>query len=216
MKMDNKAQGSMMLYLMLFMLIMLFVMPTFGPILGQYFGYVLEPLIGFNGSYPTLTLFFAGLLVVCLSSSLTNFFTDWKKMVETQEMGKAFQKELGEARKAGNTNKVNKLMKMQPTIMKKQTESSSGMMKPMIFLIIFIWPIFMWLRGFLADLPYFYITIPWADGVSLFNKHLWQVWLWVYLMVSIVFGQLIRNGLKYISFSDRWKDIRGRLIPSYK
>jgi len=215
--MDDKAQGSTFLYLMIFMILILFIMPTFGPILGYYFGIVLEPLIGFNSNYPVLTLLFAGLIVVFLSSLLTNFFTDWKKMGEAQERAKAFQKEITAARKTGNTNRVNKLMKMQPQIMKKQTEASSGMMKPMLFLVIFIFPIFMWLRSFLADMPYYYFTVPWANEVSLFDSpFLWQAWLWLYLIFSIVFGQLIRQSLKLIGWSDWWQNIKGTIKPSVK
>jgi len=215
MKMDNKAQGSMFLYLMLFMVILLFVMPTFGPILGVYFGYALEPIIGFDGKYPILTLFFAGLIVVMLSSILTNFFTDWKKMGEVQETAKAFQKEMAEARKTGNTTRMSKLMKMQPQIMKKQTDASSGSMKSMLFLVIFIFPIFMWLRGFLANANYYYFTAPWSNEVSLFSSpFLWQTWLWLYLIFTMIFGQLIRQGLKWATWSNWWQSIRGRNKPS--
>lgn len=216
-KMDNKAQGNQMMMLLLFFLMILFIMPTFGPILGYYFGLVLEPVIGFNGNFPVLTLLFAGLIVVTLSSLLTNFFTDWKAMGKAQETSRAFQKELSKARKEGNTNRVNKLMKMQPQIMKMTTQSSSGMMKPMVFLIIFIWPIFMWLRAFLGDLPYYYVTVPWANSVSLFSRpFLWQAWLWLYLIFSMVLGQLIRQGLKWVSWSDRWKNIKKSIIPSIR
>jgi uncharacterized membrane protein (DUF106 family) len=136
-------------------------------------------------------------------------------MGETQETAKAFQKEITKARKEGNTNRVNKLMKMQPEIMRKQTESSSGMMKPMIFLIIFIWPIFIWLRSFLAGLPHYYFTVPWADGVSLFYKpFLMQAWLWLYLIFAMVVGQVIRQGLKYLSWSDWWKNTKERIRPT--
>jgi len=218
-RMDDMAmaQGSSNLMLfMLFFVMILFVMPTFGPILGAYFGYVLEPIIGFNGQFPVMTLLFAGLIVVTLSSLLTNFFTNWKKMGETQETQRAFQKELADARKKGNTNRVNKLMKMQPELMRRQTEASSGMMKPMVFLIIFIWPIFMWLRGFLGDMPYYYFTVPWANSVSLFSKpFLFQAWLWIYLIFSMVFGQLIRQGLKLVSWSDWWKNTKKKIIPSF-
>ena len=190
-------------------------MPTFGPVLGYYFGLVLEPIVGFNGQFPVLTLLFAGLIVVTLSSLLTNFFTDWIKMGKTQETSKAFQKELNKARREGNTNKVNKLMKMQPQIMRMTTESSGGMMKPMVFLIIFIWPIFMWLRAFLGELSYYSITVPWANNVSLFSYPLlWQAWLWIYLITSMVFGQLIRQGLKWISWSDKWKNLKKSIRPS--
>ena len=216
-RLDDKAQGSNLLLMMILLMMMFFIMPTLGPYLGIYvFGPVLEPVIGFNGDYPILTLFFAGMLVVTLSSSLTNFFTDWKEMGEAQEMSKAFQKEIQKARKEGNTNRVSKLMKMQPEIMKKQTEASGGMMKPMVFLIIFIWPIFMWLRFFLSGLPHYYFTVPWADQVSFFS---WpfsfgQAWIWLYLIFSMVIGQLLRQGLKYFSWSDQWKNIKKKIKPS--
>ncbi|MCX6665170.1 MAG: EMC3/TMCO1 family protein [Euryarchaeota archaeon] len=213
---NNAAQGSsMFLFLMLFMVLILFVMPTLGPILGVYFGYAFEPLIGFNGQYPILTLLLAGFIVVLFSSLLTNFFTKWKKMGETQEMAKAFQKELAEARKSGNTNRISKLMKMQPEIMQRQMEGSGGMMKPMLFLVVFIFPIFMWLRLFLGSLPHYYFTVPWASNVSLFNSQiLFQTWLWLYLVFTFVLGQIIRQALKWVSWSDWWINTKKRLIPS--
>jgi len=214
---DDKAQGSNLLLMMILLMMIIFIMPTLGPYLGVHvFGPVLEPLIGFNGNYPILTLFFAGVIVVALSSLLTNFFTDWMKMGEAQEISKAFQKEIQKARKEGNTNRVSKLMKMQPEIMKKQTDASGGMMKPMVFLIIFIWPIFMWLRFFLSNLSYYYFTVPWADQVSFFSWpfNFGQAWIWLYLIFSMVIGQLIRQGLKYLSWSDQWKNIKKKIKPS--
>ena len=215
-KMDDKAQGSNLLLLLIFMMLIFFIMPTLGPILGYYFGLVLQPLIGFEGQFPVLTLFLSGLIVVLLSSTLTNFFTDWKKMGESQEITRAFQKEITKARREGNTNRVNKLMKMQPDIMRRQTEASGGMMKPMVFLIIFIWPIFMWLRAFLSGLPHYYFTLPWANDVPLISKEtfIMQAWLWLYLIFSIVIGQIIRQGLKYFTWSNLWKNIKAKIRPS--
>jgi uncharacterized membrane protein (DUF106 family) len=215
-KMDNKAQGSSMMYMLLFLVVMYAMILTgVGEILGYYFGLALEPIIGFGGKYPVLTIMLAGLIVVFLSGSLTNFFTDWKKMGETQETQKAFQKELQKARKEGNTNRVNKLMKMQPEMMKKQQDAQTGSMKSMMFLIIFIFPIFIWLRGFLAGLDHFYFTAPWANSVSFFDKpFLMQAWLWLYMIFSMVIGSVIRNGLKYISWSDFWKNLKSKIKPS--
>jgi uncharacterized membrane protein (DUF106 family) len=215
-KLDNKAQGSNLLMLMILMMLMFFIMPTLAPILAGYLHYVLMPLIGFDGAFPVLTLFFAGLIVVFLSSLLTNFFTDWKKLGESQEISRAFQKEITKARREGNTNRVTKLMKMQPEIMKRQTEASGGMMKPMIFLIIFIWPIFIWLRAFLTGLSHYYMTVPWANQVSFFSYpfNFGQVWLWLYLLFSMAVGQIIRQGFKYLSWTDWWKNIKSRIRPS--
>ena len=217
MKLDDKAQGSNLLMLMILMLLMIFIMPTLAPIMAFYLDYALMPLIGFGGQYPILTLFFAGLIVVFFSSLLTNFFTNWKKMGESQDISKAFQQEIAKARREGNTNRIKSLMKMQPEIMKRQTEASGGMMKPMVFLIIFIWPIFIWLRNFLViRVTHYYMTVPWADQVSFFSVpfNFGQAWLWLYLIFSIVVGQVIRHGLKIISWSESWKNIKQKIRPT--
>ena len=217
--MDNKAQGSNFILLIMVLFIMMFIFsnPSISNAITSGAHSFFYPLIGFNGKYPVLTIFIAGLIVVLLSSLLTNFFTDWKKMGESQEIAKAFQQELAKARKEGNTNRVKKLMKMQPEITRKQTEASSGSMKPMVFLIIFIWPIFMWLRYFLQFyVPHYYFTVPWADGLPLVSneKFIMQAWLWLYLIFSTVVGQVIRQGLKYISWSDWWKNIKSKIKSS--
>ncbi|MFO8078254.1 MAG: EMC3/TMCO1 family protein [Thermoplasmatota archaeon] len=220
-KKSSAAQGSsQLLLLMLLMFVMLFIFgdPSISSFLATSLNSVFYPLIGFDGAFPVLTLILAGVIVVFLSSFFQNLFTDWKKMGESQQMTKAFQKQISKARKEGDTNQVNKLMKKQPEIMRRQTEASSGMMKPMFFLFIFIVPIFMWLRFFLGNLSYFYFTVPWATGVSLFDKpigFLWQAWLWLYLVFSMVVGQVIRQGLKWISWSDWWKETKKKILPSF-
>ena len=217
--MNDSAQSSQLLILMLLMFVMLFIFgdPGISAMISTSLNTVFYPLIGFGGTYPVLTLVLAGIIVVFLSSFFQNLFTDWKKMGESQEITKAFQKEMTAARKEGNTNRVNKLMKMQPDIMKRQTEASSGMMKPMFFLFLFIVPIFMWLRFFLGGLEYYYFTVPWSTSISFFDKpFLWQAWLWLYLIFSMVVGQVIRQGLKWISWSDWWKKTKPRILPSFK
>ena len=219
-KIDNKAaQGSQLLMLMMLMFLMIFIFgnQSIANLIAVTLNSVFYPLIGFDGDYPILTIALAGIMVVFLSSFFQNLFTDWKKMGETQETSKAFQKELAAARKSGNTNRVNKLMKMQPKIMKMQTETQSNSMKPMMFLFVFIVPIFMWLRFFLGNLPYYYFTLPWADGISLFDKPiLMQAWLWIYMIFSFVLGQIIRLGMKYITWSDWWKNTKSKIIPFSK
>ncbi len=218
-KVDDKAQGSMLIYMMLFMLILiLFTTTGLGNAVAYYFGLVLTPAIGFNGEYPLLTIVLAGLVVVTISSLLTNFFTDWEKMGESQQVQKEFSKEMQKARKEGNQNRLNKLMKMQPEIMKKQQEASSGSMKSMFILFIFILPIFIWLRTFLPTTPHYYFTVPWAQQVSFFSYpfNFGQAWLWIYLLFSMVIGQVLRNGFKFISWTDYWKNIKKRIIPSLK
>ena len=218
--MNDKAQGSQLLLLMVLMFVMLFIFSdiTIRSTIAVSLNAVFAPLIGFNGHYPLLTIFLAGIIVVFLSSFFTNLFTDWKAMGKAQETSRAFQKELNKARREGNTNRVNKLMKMQPKIMQMTTQSSGGMFKPMFFLFLFIAPIFMWLTYFLGNLPYFYFTVPWAQGVSLFDRAsgLMSNWFLLYLLFSMVVGQVIRQGLKYFTWTDWWQNFRKSLKPNPK
>ncbi|MBU1941546.1 MAG: DUF106 domain-containing protein [Candidatus Thermoplasmatota archaeon] len=210
--MNDKAQTSQLLLLMILMFAMLFVFgdPNIRNVIAVSLNAVFAPLIGFNGQYPLLTIFLAGIIVVFLSSFFTNLFTDWKAMGKAQETSRAFQKELSKARREGNTNRVNKLMKMQPQIMQMTTKSSGGMFKPMFFLFLFIAPIFMWLTYYLGNLRYFYFTVPWAEGVSLFGRAIGIMsnWFLLYLLFSMVVGQVIRQGLKYFTWTERWQNFR--------
>jgi uncharacterized membrane protein (DUF106 family) len=219
-EMNEKAQGSQLLLLMLIMFIMIFIFgdPNIRAWIALSLNSAFYPLIGFGGGLPVLTIILAGIIVVFLSSFFTNLFTDWKAMGKAQETSRAFQKELGKARREGNTNRVNKLMKMQPQIMKMTTQSSSGMMKPMFFLFIFIAPIFIWLLYFLGNLQYYSITVPWATGVSLFDRSPIYIsnWFLLYLVFSMVIGQLIRQGLKWVSWTEWWKNTKGKILPSSK
>ena len=206
-----------MLMLLMFVMIFIFGDPNIRSMIALSLNSVFYPIIGFDGNYPLLTVLLAGILVVFLSSFFTNLFTDWKAMGKAQDASRAFQKEINKARKEGNTNRVKKLMKMQPQIMKMTTESSSKMMKPMLFLFIFIAPIFIWIIHFLGNLEYYFFTVPWTTGVSLFDKViLMSNWFLVYLLISMVLGQLIRQGLKWISWSDWWQNIKKNIRPSVK
>jgi len=216
---SKSGPGNQLIILMLLMFIMFFLFGNQDIVswIAVTLNSVFYPIIGFKGTYPVLTITLAGVLAVFLSSFFNNLFTDWKKMGETQELSQAFQKEILEARKAGNTNKINKLMKTQPEIMKRQMDAQKGMMKPMLFLFIFIAPIFMWLRYFLGGLDYYYFTVPWENGISLFDKpFLMQSWLWLYMIFSSILGQIMRAGMKWISMSDWWKKIKSNIKSSLR
>jgi len=155
---------------------------------------------------------------VFLSSFFTHLFTNWKAMGQAQEASKAFNKEITKARKEGNNNRLQKLMKMQPQIMRMTTQSSGGMMKSMFFLFLFIAPIFIWLTYFLGNVSYVYFTVPWGSGASLFARNGWIMsnWFLLYMIFSYLAGSLIRQGLKWISWSNWWQNMRKTIRPAAK
>jgi len=220
-KLDDVAQAGQLLLLMLLLFVMLFIFTDVNirNLVALSLNAVFTPVIGFGGSNPLLTIVLAGIIVVFLSSFFTHLFTDWKAMGQAQEASKAFNKEISKARREGNTNRLQKLMKMQPQIMRMTTQSSGGMMKSMFFLFIFIAPIFIWLTFFLGSVThYVFFTVPWGNGVSLFGKasFIMTNWFFLYLIFSFLAGQLIRQGFKWISWSTWWQNIRKTIRPSPK
>lgn len=220
-KLNDFAQAGQMLLLMLLLFVMIFI---FGDVnirnmVALSLNSILSPLIGFSGTNPFLTIVLAGMIMIFLSSFFTHIFTNWKAMGQAQEASKAFNKEITKARKEGNTNRMQKLMKMQPQIMRMTTQSSGGMMKSMFFLFIFIAPIFIWLTYFLSrNIDYSYFTVPWANSISLFGRasYIMSNWFLLYMIFSFLVGQLIRQGFKWISWSNRWQNIRKTIRPSPK
>ncbi len=220
-KLDNFAQTGQMLVLMLLLFAMIFIFgdANIRNLISLSINSVFAPIIGFSGANPLLTIVLAGIFVVFLSSFFTHLFTNWKAMGQAQEASKAFNKELTKARKEGNQNRLQKLMKMQPQIMRMTTQSSGGMMKSMFFLFIFIAPIFIWLTYFLGSTVYYsYFTVPWANGISLFGRDalIMSNWFFLYMIFSFLAGQLIRQGFKWISWSNRWQNLRKTIRPSPK
>ena len=220
-KLDNIAQAGQMLLLMLllFIMILIFGDANIRNVVALSLNSVFAPLIGFGGANPLMTIVLAGIIVVFLSSLFTHMFTNWKAMGQAQEASKAFNKELTKARKEGNTNRLQKLMKMQPKIMQMTTQSSGGMMKSMFFLFLFIAPIFIWLTYFLGTIiHYSYFTVPWGSGVSLFGREsiIMSNWFLLYMIFSFLAGQLIRQALKWVSWTPWWQNIRKTIRPSPK
>ena len=208
----------LLLMLLLFVMILIFGDANIRTLVALSLNSAFAPLIGFGGANPLLTIVLAGIIVVFLSSLFTHLFTNWKAMGQAQEASKAFNKEITKARKEGNTNRLQKLMKMQPQIMKMTTQSSGGMMKSMFFLFLFIAPIFIWLTYFLGRVNYFYFTVPWGSGVSLFGRSSWIMsnWFFLYMIFSYLAGSLIRQGLKWVSWSNWWQNIRKNIRPAAK
>jgi uncharacterized membrane protein (DUF106 family) len=220
-KLDDFAQAGQMLLLMLLLFVMLLIFgdANIRNLIALSLNSVFAPLIGFDGANPFFTIVLAGIIVVFLSSLCTHLFTNWKAMGQAQEASKAFNKEITKARKEGNTNRIQKLMKMQPKIMQMTTQSSGGMMKSMFFLFIFIAPIFIWLTYFLGRMTHYsYFTVPWGNGISLFGRAsmIMSNWFLLYMIFSFLAGQLIRQGLKWISWSNWWQNMRKTIRPSPK
>jgi len=203
-KQDAKATTSRMLLIFVFVMA-IFVMfdQDLRSGLGQVVGMGLEPLWGFDGSFPVVSLFITGAFMTSLSIVVRHFFTDYVKQVKSQKIMSAFNKEMQSARKENNTYKLKKMMELQPKMMEESMKQTTTQMKLMPVTMLIIIPIFAWLAVFVGDLDSAMITVPWSDDASLNASYLLPAWVLLYSLISVPFGQLLSRGLRYYSFKKR-------------
>ncbi len=160
--------------------------------LGALVGIFLEPIIGFGGEYPVITLFLASIIMAAFSTIVTFWHTDLVRQARIQKIMSAFNKELREARMKKQTTRVEKLMKMQPELMKMQSSTMGSSFKIMAYTFVIFIAVFAWLGMFINALPYRMISVPWYLNVDLNSLHVFTSWFLLYSLGSIPFGMVIR------------------------
>ncbi len=172
---------------------------------GNAVGFVLDPIIGFGGRFPVLTIMIAGTIMVAATTVMRHFTTDWIETAKSQAMMRHFQKEFGAARKENNTYRMKKLQEVQPMVLEKQQEMSKKQLKTMPVTMIVVIPLFAWLFSFVARLDYWWYTGPWNPTVNLLESSVFPHWILLYMTLSIPLGALVQKTMKYVSWKERWK-----------
>ncbi len=213
--MDERPQpqpggGTASRFIMMFMIMMtLFIIldPNMRSALGGAMALVMNPLIGFGGAYPLLTLLIAGMITSSISILGRHFFVDWVQMAKSQKIMSAFNKERREAMMKQNMAKLKRLNEMSPEIMQQATKQSMNQLKPMAFTMIIIIVIFSWLYSYVSGYaidPKF--SVPWELNSNLLKSTVLPHWVMVYALISIPFGQIITRVLKYFSFKKKLRE----------
>jgi uncharacterized membrane protein (DUF106 family) len=208
-KQDPKSTTSRMLLIFVFIMA-IFVMfdQDLRTALGKIVGYGLEPLWGFDGSFPVVSLFLTGAFMTFLSIVVRHFFTDYVKQARSQKIMSAFNKEMSAARKENNTYKLKKMLELQPKMMEESMKQTTTQMKLMPVTMLIIIPIFAWLAVFVGDLQSAVITVPWSNSADLNHAYVLPAWVLLYSLISVPFGQLLSRGLRYYSFKKRLNELK--------
>ncbi len=206
---DPKATTSRMLLIFVFIMA-IFVMfdNNLRSALGKIVGYGLEPLWGFDGSFPVVSLFITGAFMTTLSIVVRHFFTDYVKQARSQKIMSAFNKEMREARKDNNTYRLKKMLELQPKMMEESMKQTTTQMKLMPVTMLIIIPIFAWLAVFVGNLNSAAITVPWSNFADLNESYVLPAWVLLYSLISVPFGQLLSRGLRYYSFRKRLNELK--------
>ncbi len=194
---------SMMLVFGMMALIMF--VPSIRIAIGDYAGYVLDPIIGFDGDYPVLTILASGFLAIVISTVTRHFMTDPIKMAKDQAVSKHLQKEMRKAQKENNLYKMRKLQEVQTQNMANTSSTMMDSMKPMFYTIFIFIGIFTWLSNFLYSPDTFeYASFGWSSRFYFFDNFIIiPYWILIYMLVSFSLGQVLQKGLKYYSFSKK-------------
>lgn len=209
---EDRPKPRINFWMILMMMGILFIMidPALRSGVAGLVGFVMEPIVGFNGRYPTLTIILTGIIMIFLTTIVRHLFIDWVRMAKVQNTMRAFQKEFNKARKEKDTKRVNELQKVQPEVMGLQAEMTGSQMKPMAFSMIIVVPLFAWLWEFITIFDYRFFTAPWNLHVDFFTREgiifgssILPHWILLYSVMSIPFGQILQKALKVWSWRDR-------------
>ena len=171
-----------------------------------------NPIFGFGGKFPALTLLCTSIFLVLCSTTIRHFMTDWVGVARAQKLMTAFQKERTDAMLAGNTVKLKKLEELNPEIQKKQMILMTSNLKPIVFTMIFFIIVFPWVWMVYMEMhmEFQYLSLPGVDKWDLLGTPdiclgAFKNWIFIYILLSFPIGFLIQNGLKYLTFTRQIK-----------
>ncbi len=204
---QQMPQGTgQMFIVMIFMLVMLFAFlnPSVRAVAVRVTGDVLDPLIGFGGLYPTITIMFAELVVVLLGTSLRVIYTDFIQQARIQKHLAALRVHHRQAMKERDQVKLKKIQKIQGSYMMENTQQMNRQFKVMPITIIVIFPLFAWLSVFLLALPYPVFAVPWAARVYFGQSIIFfPAWVFLYGLLGLPFTIVYQRFLRYFILKRR-------------
>ncbi|MCL2142710.1 MAG: EMC3/TMCO1 family protein [Methanomassiliicoccaceae archaeon] len=211
----NPPQKSQLMFMMIAMvlIIALFMEPVRKAV-GGVVGIVFEPLIGFHGNYVIITLILAGMIMIGISTIIRTLMSDTVTQTRNQREMSAFNAELRKARIENNLYKIKKLTEQQQAMMSKSMESSMKMMKTMPITMLIVIPIISWVWIFLdgLDPSLVLVSVPWADNVDVTERILFPVWILIYMLITMPFGQILSRLIRWFKFKKRLEEIDGTEI----
>jgi uncharacterized membrane protein (DUF106 family) len=184
------------------LVILMFIDPTLRETLSILAAGMLDPLIGFGGTSPVVTLFLAALVTSLVSTASRHYFMDWVDMARFQKVNSAIQKEWMAAVRAGHTNKAKKIQEQRQAMAGDTFVNLKSQMKSMAITFFVILIMFSWMATFVAEKaasPMF--SVPWSYSVNFGASTLLPHWILLYGLFSYPFGMLLTRIFKYFSFS---------------
>lgn len=201
------ASSQILMMMMIFASMFVMFIPELRDAVGAIAGIVLEPVIGFNGDFPILTVLLAGIVLVAFSSAVRHYFIDWVEQAEKQAKMKDFNKKLRDAQMSGNDAETRRLREKQLQMSTDQMMSTFDQMKPMMFTMIFLIGTFAFIGTFIQGIPGATLSVPWSNNVDM-NSSIssntccaFTNWMLLYMLISMSVSQVFGRVFKLYSFN---------------
>lgn len=200
----NPQASQQMLMLLLFLGVMMILFIEEARIaLGVAAGLVLEPLIGFDGHFPVVTLFLAGAAPLVISVVLRHYMTDWTAQARMTEVNRALGKEIREAMAKRNMARMKKLNELRSEVMKDFQPIMMAQMKPTAFTMLLFIVVFSWLATYMGELAVPTVAVPWAVNVNLNAATVLPHWILLYSTLTLPLSFVLSRVLKYLTFTQK-------------
>lgn len=201
--------GQPMMMLLMFMMVMLILfIPEARAALGFAAGLVFEPVIGFDGRFPVVTIILAGTIPLVISIVLRHFMVDWVAAGKMAEVNKALGKEMREAMAKRNQAKMEKLREKRVEVMKDFGPVMSAQMKPTVITMLLFITVFAWLSSFVYSAPaQSTFAVPWDVNAFLAQATVLPHWILLYSALTLPLSLALPRVLKYFSFTRKLQEM---------
>ncbi len=203
-----QASQPMLMLLMFMMVMFILFIPEARAGLGYAAGIVLEPLIGFGGRLPVVTIILAGMIPLVISIVLRHFMVDWVAAGRMTEVNKAIGKQMRQALSQRNQAKMKKLQELRMEVMKEFGPVMNAQMRPTVITMLLFITVFAWLSNFVYNTPApTTFAVPWDPNAFLGQATVLPHWILLYSALTLPLSLALPRVLKYFSFTRKLQEM---------
>ena len=200
-----EAMSSMLMPMLVLLLMMVLISTNswLRLLLADGAGSVIEPVVPFHSIYIVPTVFLVGSSIMVFSTILRAVFFDPLWQAHHGHRGRQIGRVLREARMNRDTAMIDKMERMQMSLMPDTMKMQSSLMRQMTFSIVFIMAIFSWMGNSVENFRVGFVSLPWVPMWSFQAKIFWifPAWIATYIAMSAPLGRILDRHIKIFRYS---------------
>ena len=183
------------------LMLLLVMNPGLRTSLGEMAQPILSPVLP-EEKYFILTVLILGSASMLVNTVLRNMFMDPIAQAHLQHRQREVRQIMNEARMNRDSSLQDKAMTLQQQMMPEQMDLQTGMMKPMMFTMVFIIGIFAWLTTSVENFRVDYVSLPWTPEWNLLDDRFlfFPAWICAYICMSAPLGRVVDRHMKLIRY----------------